>query len=620
MAAKSREESEAARVKRWAERLAAGDKIYTDWEEQFEIKTLERYYEGFQWAGLSELEAKDRYTINLFFGSIETSKPALLFYRPQFRVTPRPGRADDWGSTAEARAKLSEDTIQTFVDDPKVGFALETSLALQESFTRFGIIEVGYSADFLDNPLAGKPVLKENSEDPLLDSEGKEVLQPSKVLAKDSEALYVRQIPASQFRVSVSGKNRTDANDWVAYWEWVYLEDVKRNPEYENVDSLKATGVLREKLRPVLGAIDTESKFGMIKIWKVWDLRRQKRHVLADGHKRFLQEDKAFTFLPLAALKFIERPGDWYPLPTCFNWLSPQNELNEEREQQKAHRRRFERKYTISKGAMEATEVTKLIDGGDGTVAEDLLPVGAGASPMKPVPDAPLDPSVWRGLIAGKEDFMQVSGISSDQRGQADKSETATQANIVETRSRIRETSARTKVADWLGQIGRLILLTAREHMAMPFWIKQSVDPAGPGALLEAVRVAQLWKQIESKDLGDLDLDVSVDLASLSPVTEDMQRTAWNQVIALLSNPAVLQVLAGSEHLLRKTLGLYGIKAENDIREIQKAIQPMAAQMAMAQGAASGAAVPPGPAGMASGQPAGGPAQLAASLERMAPQ
>jgi hypothetical protein len=196
------------------------------------------------------------------------------------------------------------------------------------------------------------------------------------------------------------------------------------------------------------------------------------------------------------------------------------------------------------------------------------------------------------------QDFQIVSGVGGEQRGVAE-SETATQASIIDVRSRLRETAARTKVANWLADISRLILLTVREYMALPFWIEINVDPVAAAAgSPEAVQVTQTWKEIQAEDLGNSDMDVFIDLASMSPVTEDVQRNSWNQVLALLTNPTLCQIMAGSEVILRKTLSLYGVRTENEIHEIQKVCQQVTASMAaQAQADAAAKAKLPGTAG-----------------------
>jgi hypothetical protein len=276
---------------------------------------------------------------------------------------------------------------------------------------------------------------------------------------------------------------------------------------------------------------------------------------------------------------------------------------------QRAHRRRFYRRYTVDPGADE-NELKKLEEGGDGVYAK----IPNAQAPI-PVADAPLDGSIWRHLDESKLDYVQVSGVSYEQRGVAE-SETATQATILDARSRIRESSARTKVSTWLAETSRLILLTLRDKMTLPFWVKQNVDPwaaeinaqtaqiaeltaavtgqppdessKGPGTPEE---VAQLWHEITTDELGDTDIEVFIDLASMSPVTEEMQRNSWSQVLVLFTNPSLLAIMAQSEVLLRKTLSLYGIRAESEIREIQRVARTLVQQMqqaAMMQAQAKG--------------------------------
>jgi hypothetical protein len=597
--------TEEDRVKHWVSRIDTANKKYEAWRKKFRTDILEDYYLGDQWQHLSEDERKDRYCINLVYSTIEVNKPSLSFFNPQVKVEPRAARGSTLGSKSNEKARLCGDTIQTFIDDRDVGFMPETALALHEAHFRFGIVEVGYTADWIDNPNKGKPVLKSRADgeevtedakaepekppEPQLDSEGNPVMEPDRKIT--SENLYVMRIPASSYRVSGSSlRNRLDQNEWVGYYTWHRVEDVKANTSYKNLAKLKPTGEDRNAPRAEeeLPKIDDElaSHEGMVKLWKIWDLRAKKRIVLAEGHDKFLMDGEPFKFLPHAVMKFHEQLDNFYPMPPVYQWISPQDEFNETRESQRAHRRRFYRRYTMMKGAMEQSELDKLEDGGDGVVAESNVP-----EPIQVVPDAAMGADVWNHLGETKQDFMSVSGVGMDQRGVAD-SETATQATIIDARTKIRESSARTRVGDWLAEIARLILLTVREKMALPFWIQRNVDMAavmqvdpltGLPNIAPVQQVADLWTEITSGDIDDLDLDVSVDLASLSPVTEAEFRNSWNQVLALLTNPALLQVLAMSPALLRRTLLLYGIRQENDIQEITQVVQQM---MMMAQQAA----------------------------------
>lgn len=634
-------EAEKDRVKRWFDRIEQADKLYKDWETRFRCADLTDYWEGYQWKqmGIPEEEAKKKYTLNLVFPTIEIQLPSLLFYTPKATIDPRPAHQDDAGSQAGDRAKLCEDTVQTFIDDPGTAFKFMTTLAMRDAEFRFGVAEVGYSADWLDNPNAGKPLLQEDSDKPVLDDKQNPVTQPNQVPREGSEAIFVKYVPAEQFRVSISQKNLLSQNDWCGYFEWVYTSDLKGNKKYSNTARLKPSGEVQAD-RPTDDP-DHEQHKGMSKVWKIWDLRQKQKYVLVEGHDKFLVDGEAYKYLPLATLKYYERLNHWYPLPPVFNWISPQDEYNEARDQQKNHRRRFNRRYSYHTGSYDESEVTKLADGADGTVVKR----NTDQDTFTPVADAPLDGAIWNQLAVTRADFMQISGVGGDARGAADdagtqQDETATEANIQEQRLQLRESAGRHTVADWLAEICRLMLECAVEKMQLPFWIQRNVDvspasqPPNPQMLMADPQAAQtalmammsvqqqvqktatLWQQITTEQMGSLNFDVKVDVASLSPVSSAQQRNDWNNVLALITNPALAMIFAQSDVMLRKTLGFYGIKSEAEIQELKRVMTQMLMMQMMAQAAAAqqpgtggpgGAGKPSKQAQQPAGVPAGGP-------------
>ncbi len=584
-------------AKLWDGRLQREQKRFEAWHTQFACKHLDAYYEGTQWRGVNEEAAKKKYVINLVFATVETQLPSLLFSKPKVSVEARPDHMETDTSRASARATLIEHAVQTFIDDPKLQFAFETTLALRDAYPRFAVVEVGYTGDWIDNPNAGKPALKENGL-PMFEDEAETtpVLVPAKILKPGTkESLFVKRIPPETFRAS-PGKNRLTSNDWCGYYEYVQLEDLKKNPAYRHTEALQAGNSLKTGSDDEAEQVDADGvsrHIGMVKLWKIWDLRQKVRHVHVEGHPQLLQENKPFTTLPLAVLKFYERKNEFYPLPPIYNWLGPQDEINEIREMQKVHRRRAVRRY-MHDPSVKPSEIEKLETGEDMTAIEVPKTV---PPPIIPIQDAPLDAQNWNELSASRDDLNQISGVSGEARNAPD-APTATQANITNVRAQIRESRARNQVAEWLSDIARLILLNLRESMKLPFMVKRSVDPFAIAADLPQLgEKAQLWQEIESEDLDDLDVDVKIDVASLSPVSEDAQRNQWNVVLTLLTNPALSMLLMtpnpnapqDPSPLLRKTLSLNGITSDQEIREIWRVGQFILQQAAEA--AASNAAL-----------------------------
>jgi hypothetical protein len=555
--------------------------------------------------------------VNLFYSSIETKLPTLLFYKPDYKVTARPQHLATEGSDAEERAQLCEDALQTVVEDPRTMFRPITGLAMKDAEFRFGLVEVGYSANWIDNPNAGRPALRDDGKTELKDEQGQAVLEPSRMLK--SESVYLKRIPPQNFRVSKRPETMLGLHDWCAYKEWHYVEDVKRNPGYQNTRDLKPSGA--EKPSGEVGAPregDNDKHADMVCLWKIWDLRTQTTTVIADGHDLPLIENEPYKTFPLCDLKYVDRPDDYYPIPPVFNGRKPQDEVNEIRQRQREHGRRYTRRYTYVEGRITPEEVEKLEKGGDGVMVQALQ-----ENAIIPVPDANLHPYTQETLQTATDDFHQVVGVTAEQEGISE-SDTATQANILNVNSQIRTTAQRVTVADWLAEIGRAFLGVIVEKMQLPFWIQQNVDTTAMsqppqvmpgmdpraalmpmmGAQAKAMETAQQYQEITSKDLGDLlGIDISVDVGALSPASQAQEAQAWQMVFQWLSNPATLMAMATSPAILKKLLTSVGLRSASDMAEIQKLAQMMLMSGIAAMGAGGGA----GAAGEQPGSPAGIP-------------
>jgi len=599
-------EKQSRECRLWDNRVMRADKRFKSWSEYFECKHLDDYYEGKQWRGVPEEQAKQKYVINMIFATMETQLPSLLFSKPRVEAEARPDHEFTDKSQASARATLIEQTLQTNVDDPTLGFTFETTLSLRDAYSRFGMVEVGYSADWIDNPRAGKPILDDDTNEPMLDpDEDPEdevyLKEPEKVLADGSkEQLYLRRIEAWSFRAS-PGTPKLENNDWVGFYTWERIADLKTNPDYENTETLKSQASFWAERDEDFETSDQDEergrRRGMVRVWRIWDLRDRKRIVHCEGHTKLLQK-RPFNYLPLADIRFFLRKDDFYPVPPIYNWMSPQDEINETREMQKVHRRRALRRY-MREPKVAATEIEKLESGEDMVVIEvpDLT-----HPPIVPIQDAPLDQQNWAELAESKNDLNIIAGVTGEDRN-SPQSPTATQANIVNTRAALRESHARTTVANWLAQICRLMLLTIRDNFKTEFMVKQSVDPFTFSQSPKTGEQAMLWREIETEDIADLDVDVKIDVSSLSPVSEEAQRNAWNVVLQLLTNPNLASLLfipnpqapEDPSPLLRKTLMLNGVKSDQEIREIWRVGQEVIQQAAQSASSQAALAMAPKP-------------------------
>lgn len=591
----------------WQKEFRLSQASYDEWANIYEPDKLEAYYRG---DGQWPIGQRGNYVCNLFYQSIEVRRPSLMFGTPKVRLEPRPNRVDDPGTTLIPRSRLLEDSVNAQIQDPEFGFLDEMSSCIHEHFFRYGISECGYSADIVDNPNTEKPAMPEDEEE--VDA------QPKKIVT--NESLWVRRIPGENFRWSLSGKKRLIANDWTGYFEWVSLEDVKANPLYAGRTRglrAKATGIagsfefkVPSKFQQLLnnGAMAGANEFGshlvgsqnMILLVKIWDHRKKVRHVFPADFSRCLLpvEGKPWKVYPFNRLV---GPGEildsGFPVPPTYNWRSPQDEVNERSERNRIHGRRFNRKYIGDRRRIDVGEEEKLEVGADGTI---IWAKGDPAGSLIPISDAPLDPRA-NDPNAPKEDFLQVSGIGSEQRGLAD-SETATQANIIETNIKVRETVQREDVVKFLAGTARTLVELIQEYWSTPMFIKTNVDLEAlrngqPEAIQEATDIAALvpsFQKILPSDYGDRSdglYEVTMSMEFLAPGSEDKDRQQLLTLITMLSNPQMVPILGASPEIFRRVLNAFGVKDEHMIREYSRILQTVGAAMAtatQAQAAAGG--------------------------------
>lgn len=578
-------------VKLWLKRIQAADKEKEKWESRYEVARCREY-----WCGLQRDDPgtgdNRKAQVNRILPTIRSRIPSLYFYYPFARVVASPAKSDTAGATIDDKAQLIQDTANSLLRDPRCGLKDQTFLALKEAHWAFGCVEVGYSADFIDNPS-----LKDTAP-PLQEEEQTEGVESYKKVIKE-EWFWTRRIPPRQVMVSSPERTVVEENDWVGYWEYQNLEDVKKATAYSNTSGLKSSGGDKTK------EDDTDTAAQDVKIFKVWDLRAKKRYVLAEGHDKMLLKAD-FERLPLFFLRFELEPDRFRPIPPIYNLLGVQDEYNDSREFLRIQRKTRVPRFVVLRDGVLPSEVEKFEANDPNTWI--FRENNSTENVISPVMQPALSDSALQSLTLSRQEFDELSGVGAESRQQAG-SGTATQAAIMNQRQTIQDSFDRYTVANWLGQIIRELVLLAIDKMTLPRWIQVNSDQYSPEFMQDAQVIAGLHKEITLQNLqdahDDMRWDVTVDIESLSPVSEQEKQGQWMQALNLISNPAVAPLLAMSEPLLKRTLDLNGIKSAKDQGAIREALaQKAKMEMAMAQQQGMGGG-PPGVAPMP-GQP--GPA------------
>lgn len=527
-----KEQKDEELVEKWFSRIEGAERYFSDWEKRFKCKRLNDYIEG------RSVGTNCRYSLNLIYSSIRIKRPALLFTRPEFKVIPKPWKQEWQPEMAYRIARLKEDTLNTFIQDSALKFSQEIDMAILDSWSYFGMIEVGYGANWILNPNAGLPVLKSDYEEAGNSDKdlGKTLQEPDEIPEK--EYVYFKRIPAHRFRVGGSDSHDLARCSWVGYYEFVRAEDIISNKKFlDNVDPKKDWAGGRSDdyyFDPDKEERDLEAQGDYVKIWKIWDLRKKEFNIFNSSPQKWIYNEE-FDRLPLFGLRFDMRRAGWYPIPVIYNWINPQDEVNESREQMRQHRKRARQMWQAQKDSIDPDEKDKFINSPDGTIIETKI-----ENAIKEIPNAPLDASIVSTYQIGTVEFDKISGTSNNQRGVSDRV-TATEANTIESRTRIREDSDRVVVAEWLCDIAKETLNIIIERFSNEFFIKRTSDENDKEVGEEVKLLEETYEIVSADQMDDgADFDVDVSVNSMSPVTNEVEEKNFLKFMAVLQNYPIL--------------------------------------------------------------------------------
>lgn len=542
----------------WQDRLDVANRYYREWATLFKCDILDKYYEGEQWKSQREMNYNP-YVINKVYETIQIKIAEFVPTFPKFLVSSREGNESDI-KAAGASAQLKEDLLNQICGDNKLNFTEELEQAYKDSFFRFGIIETGYSADWVLNPNAPRPLLGKdleiNSQKPFRVAE-----EPPEI--PKNEQIYIKHIPAKTFRIGGQDHRYLNRCGWCGYYEFIDKNDLLSLPKLLNKEKISDTSNTSEPNRETVGWETDRFRQNSLKIWHIWDLRSQNRLIILDSPVVTVWQ-RHFDHLPLYDLrpdKRLRTPG-FYPIPPAFHWLSPQDEYNETREMLRAHRRRFVRKFQVVEGRIDDEELEKFETGPDGALIKVKAP-----DTISPIQNADLGAALNESIATSADDLNRISGTSDESRGVADRT-TATQATIVNQRTALRETKERDRIVKWICGIGRGILVIVNEKFTGKILVQLSAPEGSEDTFGIVQNRKAAMRYVTSEDLKDgYDFKIDVDLTSMSATEQqDQKRKLFEFTAYLTQNP----IVAFSPYLIREAAIRIGYRNEKAIAEFQK--------------------------------------------------
>jgi hypothetical protein len=543
----------------WRTRITRANKYHEKWEKLFKCKILEKYYEGFQWnVGNREYNP---YTINKIYETVQIKIDSFIPEFPQFLVAPQEGNSEFDLETAALSSQMKQDVLNQIIMNDSEVFHDEIQAAYKDSFFRFGILEVGYAANWILNPNASRPLLSTDKDKANYGQRPKIAGEPQELPSE--ERIYFKHIPARCFRVGGVDNRYLHRTSWCGYYEYVDKNDllaIRSIMNRQKVEDQIGTSFVEYSMDANISDEEIDKTGNNIKIWHIWDNKAKLRLIVMDGGVTIFQ--KKFDRLNLFDYRPDKRllTSGFYPIPPVFHWISPQDEINETREQLRNHRKRFNRKFQVMEGAIDDEETEKFENGEDGALVKVKR-----ENAISPILDAPLGSAISAAIQTSDDDMNKISGTTAAQRATADRT-TATEAQQIGFQSSIRTDAERNRIARFLIAIGRETLLTAKDKFTLGIWTKLTTD--NPSTLMQEYQIHKpIYDYITSEDLSDgYDFKVTVDVTTLSSSGQADEKRKFLEFLTFVNQ---FPQVAMSPKLIRELAFRVGYRNESVIKEMQ---------------------------------------------------
>ncbi len=533
------EPTDQQRLQRWKARIAHARRLRQDWEEEYAVDLLSRFFLGKHTLSSGDSDRCDIW-LNHFAATVQTQRPALLPTKLTFLVEPKPGQKDVERLMTKAMAGVLDAIAAQDAHLMKV-----LRLAMTQAFFRLGVLKVSYDPRLEPNPRAGEPLL--NDEDQaMLGANGAQLKEPDRLLS--DEVYRFQWVNAQHLLLPDEGPDTTRWS-WVGEEIEVSLDDAKDDPRFpeEKRRQLKANGRLRDPDRPAPETgTEAERERAMIRYCECWDIRNKKLVAWADGQPfdGFLLdedypdgvEDHPYAFLiPIPILE--PQPSPW-PKPLVYDWLPLQQQYNILRTQMIEAGKRAARKVLYDEATFpDADEAQKFLESPADMQGVKITDVGR---PPLVVGDGAQSIDVSRNIPYLLADWQRVTGATGTRLGAPDAG-TATEAVLGEQAAGVRDSELRTLVSEWLTDAGRKMLQLVRQTLTLDMWIQ--LRDFGDRDVQEFLQSPGLQAYLALR-VGPQNVPMLLQLMQVMPGMLDMVRQRFGQLKPLRVSRSMLQMEA----------------------------------------------------------------------------
>ena len=468
-------------MRQWKAWVECAKKLREDWEEEYQVEKLERFFLGKQ-----EQDPKAGEPVfNHFAATLKSAQPELFYTNPTFLVRPKPGN----DLTAERRAAAAEGVLAAIAAHED-NLEEASELGTCQAHFRIGVLKVCYDPSLVPNPKAGAPIFMTNVDgSPVIDPQaqapmpvtdpmtGQPQLEPPEVIS--DETYRFEWVDAQHMLLPDEGP---DMRRWTKIGEEVVvpLAEAKEDTRFpaELREQLKSNET--KDLKDNSGASDVDHRYEndrMFRYFECYDIRKKKWVIFADGQifNDFLLNESyppGVDKHPYSILRFTPiigpEPSPW-PKPEVYDWSSPQREYNLRRQQITEGCKRSARKIYYDESTFkEEDDALKALQSSKDMEA---VKVNDLTKPPATIQDPGQTPDIFNDIALLQVDWRIITGQTGAQLGETD-ANTATEAAFAERASNARTADKRKIITRWLRQAGRKMFQLVADTMTLEMWVK----------------------------------------------------------------------------------------------------------------------------------------------------
>tara|TARA_R110000868_G_scaffold123_5_gene1312 strand:- start:6394 stop:8349 length:1956 start_codon:yes stop_codon:yes gene_type:complete len=548
--------------------------------------------------------------------AVRAAIPSLLYRDPEYKIFPAAKDMEGGQDVAYQRARAKALWLNHWWKEGAA--STHCRIGIQNAFFSIGCIKAGYKAHFQDDETRGV-FEKDDYGNYVLDANGDPQLERGEYLYdEDGEILraedgfpqlnqgtvqkeewFVEVIDCRMMLFDVDSgpdffQHRYCIEEWVRP-----LKEVQDDPRFspakrkrlkgtENRNGIATSGKGYSSSNGdggINAAVEEDEQ--MLRGYDIYDFQEDRYMVLPecglnDENDEFLLDGEmppGMEHGPFRFLKYTEDVGtEWYPIPDATDMALVNQEYDLTRSQMFIHREHTKTRYTILEntfagdGINAEDEMEKLAHGPDATFVKVASHNG-----IQPLQKASLDNSFMQAVPNIAADFNEVGGMPGEMRGVAD-SDTATQASILATGAEIRNNDRRdNQVAQWLQQIGRVLLMSGQANAELDSLVIEKVVDATGVTPFRAVKLTP------EELLGEF--EVTIEVGSTQAKNDPRTLQSLATFLANLGQNPMLGLIPGLNRRILDGMGMDPNLAD-EIFDASKAY--LQSQQAPAQGSPMG--------------------------------